>query len=119
MGAGRRIRSAAGASSSSRARGVGAVFASTDFDALDVESRFADTNPSFQDTTVQTHKVEEHQIAPYGAFGGGLQVMPFDYLGFMVEVRYAIAPAIDNELGDTHDVGGFALLTGLRVRTWE
>ena len=99
--------------------GAGAVFASTEFDAVDVESRFADTEPAFEDITSQTRKVDQHYVSAYGAVGAGLQVMPSDFFGFMVEARYAIAPVIKNELGDTHDMGGFAVLTGVRVRTWE
>jgi hypothetical protein len=99
--------------------GAGAVFASTEFDAMDVPSRFEDPEPSLEDITPQTRKINQDFVAAYGVFGAGLQVMPSDFFGFMFEVRYAIAPAIDNELGDTHDVGGFAFMTGLRARTWE
>ena len=99
--------------------GGGLVLASTELDAVNAESSFVDTDPSFEDITTPTHKVDQQELGAYVAFGGGLQVMLLKYLGFMVEARYAIAPTLENELGDTHDLGGIAVLTGLRLRTWE
>jgi hypothetical protein len=35
--------------------------------------------------------------------------------GFYAKVRYAVAPTLENLLGDTHDVGGVFASFGLRT----
>lgn len=45
---------------------------------------------------------------------GGLQVMPLRNFGFFGQVGYIYAPAIDNELGQSHNSGGPQAVIGLR-----
>jgi len=99
--------------------GGGFTWSYTEFDAVVVEPPFADDNPSFEQLSARTHQLEQTQFGYYAAFGGGVQIMVADYFGFQLEARYALAPSIDNEFGETHDAGGLALLAGLRFRTWE
>jgi hypothetical protein len=47
------------------------------------------------------------------AAGGQLMILPA--FGLYAKARYAVAPTIDNLIGDTHDVGGWFFSAGLRV----
>jgi hypothetical protein len=47
------------------------------------------------------------------AAGGQLMLIPA--FGFYAKVRYAVAPTLENLLGDTHDVGGVFASFGLRT----
>ena len=47
----------------------------------------------------------------------GIQAHAARSFGFFVEAGYTYAPVIDNLLGETHDDGGVAIATGIRVRT--
>lgn len=46
------------------------------------------------------------------AAGGQLMIVPA--FGFYAKARYAVAPTIDNLIGDTHDVGGWFFSLGIR-----
>lgn len=48
------------------------------------------------------------------AVAAGAQLMPWRHFGFWGQLSYIYAPAIDNELDDTHNSGGPALVFGLR-----
>jgi hypothetical protein len=37
--------------------------------------------------------------------------------GFFLEGGYTYAPVLDNLVGETHDDGGVAIFTGIRVRS--
>ncbi|HKU42847.1 MAG TPA: caspase family protein [Polyangiales bacterium] len=99
--------------------GGGVSFASTTFDAAVPEAEIADADPAFQDTTVRTEEITQHYERPCGWASLGVKLTPLEVFGFQVEARYAIAPAIENELGETRDLGGFAVLLGIHFRTWE
>ena len=99
--------------------GMGASLAWTSFDAVSPEHDFMTTNPSFGETTVLTHKVTQHFVRPCGWLSAGLQAMPWRQFGFHLELRYTFAPAIENQLGDVHNLGSGAFLMGIRARTWE
>jgi hypothetical protein len=99
--------------------GIGVAWATTSFDRIEDLPPFADRNPSLQETTATTRKAEQSFASYYLAAGGGLQVMPDNNVGFHFEARYLFAPAIDNLTGESHDVGGFAILLGMRLRTWQ
>jgi hypothetical protein len=47
------------------------------------------------------------------AGGGGVQLTPWQWVGFFWQVEYIWAPVIENLIGDTHDSGGVALTTGV------
>lgn len=49
----------------------------------------------------------------------GTQLNFSEHFGVQLLARYTYAPIIDNELGDTHDVGGLSVMLGLRFCTWE
>jgi hypothetical protein len=99
--------------------GVGVAWATTSFDKIDDLPAFADRNPSLQDTSATTHKDEQSFASIYLSAGGGVQIMPDENIGFHFEARYLFAPAIDNLTGETHDLGGVAILLGMRLRTWQ
>jgi len=44
----------------------------------------------------------------------GLEVMPWQHLGFFAQVSAVTAPVIENLIGDTHDSGGAFWRVGLR-----
>jgi hypothetical protein len=99
--------------------GVGASIAWTTFDAARAEDDFDSDNPSFENTTVQTHPVTEHFVRPCVWLSTGVQLMPSRVVGVQFELRYAFAPGIKNEFDEVHDAGGIAFTAGLRFRSWE
>jgi hypothetical protein len=99
--------------------GVGMSIAWTTLDAVVAMGDVDVVNPSFQDTTVDTREVTQHYFRPCGWVGLGLQATPWRYFGFQGEFRYALAPAIENELGESHDLGGPSMLFGIHLRIWE
>lgn len=46
----------------------------------------------------------------------GLRFMPWRHAGFYLQAGYTFAPILRNDLGDRHDSGGVAIVTGLRVQ---
>jgi hypothetical protein len=99
--------------------GVGASLGSTTFDAVVREQDWANQNSSLNNTTATTHEVSQTFFRPCGFLGAGVQIMPSRYIGMQFEVRYVVAPALENEFGERHDLGGFVFTTGLKLRTWE
>jgi hypothetical protein len=99
--------------------GGGLAYGWSTFDVVADVPSFADDDPSFQDTTVDTRAEEESFTGGYFTGGGGVAVHPHDNFGFQFEVRYVLAPALENRTGETHDLGGLSFLLGLRLRTWE
>ena len=99
--------------------GAGLSIAWTSFDAARMQDDFDSDNPSFENTTVQTHAVTQTFFRPCVWFGAGLDLMASRFFGFAFELRYAFAPGIENEFGEVHDVGGLALTAGIRLRSWE
>jgi hypothetical protein len=99
--------------------GAGLSIAWTTMDAVVPFGAVEDRNPSFQDTTVDTREVTQHYFRPCGWLAGGLRITPWRYFGFTIQGRFSLARAIENELGEVHDVGGGAVLFGVHVRSWE
>ena len=99
--------------------GAGAVFGSSTYDEIVVLEPFADSDPAFQDVSSDTRNAEDSFTDYYLGASVGAQVMPLDYLGLQLELRYVLAPALQALTGETRDVGGYAMLIGLRLRTWE
>jgi hypothetical protein len=99
--------------------GIGVSVAWTSFDAVVPSAPFPDQQPALQDTTARTKQMGQSFVRPCGWISAGVQLMPWRYIGFQFELRYVVAPAIENEFGETHDLGGFAWTTGIRLRTWE
>jgi hypothetical protein len=99
--------------------GAGISLTWSTFDAAEVADDFDSDDPSFENTTIKTHRVTQHFARPCAWLSGGLQLMPSRWIGFQFELRYAFAPGIDNEFGEVHDLGGTALTVGLRLRSWE
>lgn len=52
---------------------------------------------------------------PMLSLGAGIQILPRSLVGAYLEGTYTVAPTLENRLGDTHDVGGFGAMFGLRV----
>lgn len=46
--------------------------------------------------------------------GGGAQLMPWRFFGFFMHGEYIYAPVISNLIGDKHNSGGIAIVTGVR-----
>lgn len=46
----------------------------------------------------------------------GLRFMPWAHAGFYLQGSYTFAPILQNDLGDRHDSGGVAIVTGLRIQ---
>jgi hypothetical protein len=99
--------------------GGGVSIAWTSFDAALMQDDFTSDNPSFENTTVQTHAVTQTFFKPCLWLSGGLSLTPSRYFGFVFEFRYAFAPGLENEFGDVHNLGGLAFTAGLRLRSWE
>jgi hypothetical protein len=99
--------------------GAGASLAWTSFDAIAVEPAITDKQPSFQDTTLREQPVTQHFVRPCGFLSAGVQIMPSLYFGFQLEVRYVLAPALENAFGEVHDLGGASVMVGVRARSWE
>jgi uncharacterized caspase-like protein len=99
--------------------GGGLAYGSTSFEEIVVDSAFADSDPAFDDVSAHTRKVHDSFTSYYLSASGGLQIMPWDNGGFQIEGNYVHAPALGNLTGETHDVGGFSFLIGVRLRTWE
>jgi uncharacterized caspase-like protein len=96
--------------------GVGYAFADSVFAAREVlpESAQGDIAESAGLTDVE----DSYGGALLGA-ALGVQVNLGTVFGLQLQGRYTYAPIVDNELGDTHDVGGLSVMFGLRFRTWE
>ncbi|HET8932640.1 MAG TPA: caspase family protein, partial [Polyangiales bacterium] len=99
--------------------GLGMSYAWTTFDAVPKSTGFPDQSPALETTASRTEKVRQDFLRPAGFVGFGVQVMPGRFLGFQIELRYVLAQAIENELGDTHQLGGLNLIFSVRARTWE
>ena len=99
--------------------GAGISVAWTDFEELAAGTGFPNQVSSLQNTTTGKKDVLQHYVRPCGFLGGGLNIMPGRYIGFFAEVRVVLAPGIENELEETHDLGGTNILFGVRARTWE
>jgi hypothetical protein len=99
--------------------GAGISVAWTSFDALQRGAEFSDMNPSLTDTTQTSHVVTQHFVRPCGFAGVGIQGTFAPNFGYQLELRYAFAPAIKNDIGEREDLGGFTFVTGIRLRTWE
>jgi len=96
--------------------GVGYAFADTVFKARPVLPRGS------QSDSITSRGLEDVEESYGGAlFAGalGLHVNVSTIFGMQLQARYTYAPIVDNDLGDTHDVGGFSVLAGIRFRTWE
>jgi hypothetical protein len=52
---------------------------------------------------------------PMLSLGAGGQLFARSLVGVYLEGTYTVAPALENRLGDTHDLGGFGAMFGLRV----
>jgi len=99
--------------------GAGASLAWTELDATQSTSPFPDQSASLENTTTAQKVVTQRYLRPCGFVAAGIQIMPGRYAGFFAEVRYVLAPAIHNEFGEYHDLGGTNFLFGVRARTWE
>ena len=93
--------------------GAGLSAAATRFDAVIASPQQTDPQP------VRTHVVEQSYLRACGWIGAGVQLMPSRFVGVQFEVRYVVAPGIDNEIGETQQLGGLTAMGGLRLRTWE
>ena len=99
--------------------GVGASWAWTHFDALQVVPDFPNAAVSLENTTARTHSVRQDFVRPCGFVSTGVQVTPSRYFGASFELRYVLAPAIRNRFAEYHSLGGIDVLFGVRMRTWE
>ncbi|MEY4581820.1 MAG: hypothetical protein RL701_6523 [Pseudomonadota bacterium] len=99
--------------------GVGASVAWTSFDAIRIEAGFPDSQPSLEDTTVRFAVKHQYFVRPNGFLSAGVQLNPARLFGLSFEVRYVVAPAIKNDFGEHQSLGGFDILFGVRLRTWE
>ncbi|HMI90072.1 MAG TPA: hypothetical protein VK509_01860, partial [Polyangiales bacterium] len=61
----------------------------------------------------------ERDVGPQLAAGAGAFYMPARHFGFGLQLSYAYAPTLSNEIGDHHDSGGLGLFVTLRYRSWE
>jgi hypothetical protein len=61
----------------------------------------------------------DRQLGPHLGAGAGAFYMPARHFGLGLQLSYAYAPMLANEIGDHHDNGGLALLVSLRYRSWE
>ena len=93
--------------------GLGASAAFTRFDAVIPSA--ADTDPK----PIRTHVINQSYLRACGWLSAGVQLMPSRYVGAQFEVRYVLAPGIDNEIGETQELGGLMVLLGVRLRSWE
>jgi len=66
--------------------------------------------------TTETIESEEANFGFHTRASAGLMFLPWKLGGFFAEAGYAYAPLIENELGDVHDSGGFAVLIGFHIR---
>ena len=58
---------------------------------------------------------DEERFWRYHVSGaGGIQLMPWRFLGFFLQVEYTYAPVIRNLIGDVHNSGGVEIFTGIR-----
>jgi hypothetical protein len=99
--------------------GAGASLSWTRFDAAPSDSLFPDQAASLETTSQGTVRVLQHFVRPSGFVGAGFQIMPTRYFGMMGELRYVLARAIENELGESHDMGGWNIIISARGRTWD
>lgn len=96
--------------------GVGYASAGTTFKAR------APVPPRAQADDIIATRFEDVEQSYSGVLLGaalGAQLNFTRWIGMLLQARYTYAPILDNELGESHDVGGLSLLVGLRLRTWE
>jgi len=96
--------------------GVGYAFAETIFKARPLLPAGADADDIVSRSFEEIH--ESYSGALFAATLG-VQLNFTKWVGAQLCGRYVYAPIIDNELGETHDVGGLSVMAGLRFRTWE
>jgi hypothetical protein len=87
-----------------------------------VSTRLRATRPLAEDAVLSPsdlRSVDESFGGPSVAFEAGLQLNVAVFMGVQALVRYTYAPVLENELGDTHDVGGLNAMLGVRFRSWE
>ena len=56
----------------------------------------------------------ETQVGFHLGLAAGVNVMPWKHLGFYTQANYNVAPAMENLLGESHDVGGPSFMLGVR-----
>lgn len=100
--------------------GVGVSVATTSFEEPVV------TDPSFvpgfgSDDQPALRAIERTawKWGAYLNFAAGVHVMPWDRFGFFAQLGWTYAPTIANRFDERHDVGGFSLLLGARLRGVE
>lgn len=99
--------------------GVGMSWAWTTFEAVPRGGFFPDQSDSLESTGNGKEEITQHFLRPAGFVGVGAQIVPGRHLGFQAELRYVLAPAIENDLGDVHDMGGINFIFSVRARSWE
>lgn len=100
--------------------GGGLTFVSTSFDEIQPINDFPDPDPSLEQLApTEMKEYEQNYLGYHLLVAVGIQLHPIENFGFQLEARQVYSPSLDNELGETHDVGGFGLLLGLRLRTWK
>jgi hypothetical protein len=99
--------------------GLGASLAWTTFDAIQPGTDLPDPQASLEDTTPHVKQVRLHFVRPCGFISAGLQLAPSRYVGFTLEARWVVAPAIENSFGQYQDLGGVNVGFALLLRSWN
>ena len=86
--------------------GAGLAMAGTDYERNSEAVPLADT---------RRKEVSYHErFLGYNLAGGaGLQLTPWQHVGFLWQLDYIFAPVIENLMSDTHDAGGLAIIHGV------
>ncbi|MGD8862290.1 MAG: hypothetical protein PVI30_19920 [Myxococcales bacterium] len=97
---------------------VGYAFGSSTFEAFRVLGQNDDAAALNAERGAR-EKIDEDFDGMALSATAGTSIMPLRNGGIMLSVRYTYAPILENNLGETRDLGGLAVLFGLRLRSWE
>jgi hypothetical protein len=99
--------------------GAGLAYGTSHLDEIVVEGDFSGDGLPPDSYDVHTRDAKESFSSYYLAGSLGVQIMPFEHGGLLMEARYVHAPALENLTGETHDLGGLAVMFGLRLRIFR
>jgi len=97
--------------------GVGMSLATTSLEeAVVVDPSFVPALGSDEQPSLKPVERSAWDVGAYLSLAAGVQLMPWDKFGFFAQLGWSYAPTISNRFDETHDVGGFSLLVGARLR---
>lgn len=97
--------------------GLGLTVAKSVLDEIVVtDEGFVPASGSDELAPVRTVERAQWHVGAYASVAAGLQIMVSRHVGCFAQLAWSFAPTIENRMNDSHDVGGIAFTTGVRLR---